>query len=145
MKTKNSVFVLFLFYLVTFPVHAQNKQKADGWYLMTDYENQTVGPEPIVTVADFETLRIDSGLARDNRMSYFITGKIKSDKTAAFAQATEAYVGKHIAFLYNGKILSNPRVNMRIEGGYFMISSPEINQDKAKMLEILVQLKKQMK
>lgn len=145
MKTKILLPATFLTCAIGLPLHSQPPQKADGWYYLTDYENQTVSAEPIVTVADFETLRIDSALDRNNLTNYYLTGKIKTDKAPAFAEATEKWTGKHIAFLYQGEILTAPRVNMRIDGGNFMITSPQWRQDKVKILDIFRQLENQMK
>lgn len=78
-------------------------------------------------------------------MTYVLTGKVKAGKIKTWADATEKATGKQIGFLYNGKIITAPQVNMKIENGNFLISSPELIEDREKIHAIFEQLKKEMK
>lgn len=95
-------------------------ERPDGWYLIVDGE--AVG-EPIVTVADFESLKLDSFPGEDGVMCQ-IVGRLKDDKVSVWADATESAVGGTIGFVYDGRILSSPQVMGRIESGSFAISLP---------------------
>lgn len=121
------------------------KQDVNGWYFITDSQTQAFDKLPIVTVADFETLRVDSALNSENAMTYVITGQMKADKIKTWADATEKAIGKQIGFLYNGEIISAPQVNARIERGHFQISSKELSRDREKTLCIYEALRKDIK
>lgn len=121
------------------------KQDVNGWYFITDKQTQAFDKLPIVTVADFETLRVDSTLNSENAMTYVITGQMKADKIKTWADATEKAIGKQIGFLYNGEIISAPQVNARIEMGHFQISSQKLSKDREKMLGIYKALKEEAK
>ena len=136
---------LILSICCTLLANGANKQDANGWYFITDSRTNAFSPSPIVTVADFEMLRIDSLLNTENTMTYVLTGKVKAGKIKTWADATEKATGKQIGFLYNGKIITAPQVNMKIENGNFLISSPELIEDREKILTIFEQLKKEMK
>lgn len=129
----------------TLLANATNKQEANGWYFITDTRTNAFNPSPIVTVADFEILQVDSLLNTENTMTYILTGKVKADKIKTWADATEKAIGKQIGFLYNGKIITAPQVNMKIENGSFLISSPELLKNREKILAIFEQLKKEIK
>lgn len=99
-------------------------KKADGWYVLTDGVKDSVADTPIVTVADFRGLQLDSVTA-DGITTYTISGGLKPEKIQAFADATEKYAGHRIGFLYNGEVLIDPRVNGRIDSGNWQITEPE--------------------
>lgn len=121
------------------------KQDVNGWYFITDNQTMDFDKSPIVTVADFEMLRVDSALNSENTMTYVITGQIKAEKAKIWADATEKAIGKQIGFLYNGKIISSPQVNARIEGGHFQISSQDLSKDREKTLGVYEALKRKTK
>lgn len=140
---KNNVLTLCMLGLLC--LGCSTGQETNGWYFITDSKTNAIDKSPIITVADFAILRLDSFPgAEDNSVSYQIVGKVKDDKVQAWADATEKAVGSQIGFLYNGKIISAPQVNMRIEGGNFSVSSWELHKDRQKMTEIFEQLKKEM-
>lgn len=116
----------------------------DGWYLLTDPSTATYAPQPIVTAADFATLRLDSFPNSEGRMVYQIVGSVKEERMDAWADATEKAVGRQIGFLYRGEIISAPRVNMRIDSGRFAISSQEMSGDGRRMRTLYEHLKQQM-
>ena len=138
MKTNYLIFIV----LCAFLAGCAEKQ-VNGWYFMTNDQAQTISKSPIVTAADFETLRVDSALNNENSMTYVITGQMKADKFDTWADATEKAIGKRIGFLYNGEIISAPQVNARIEGGNFQISSQEISTNREKIFSIYKTLKQE--
>lgn len=99
-------------------------KKADGWYVLTDGVKDSVADTPIVTVADFRGLQLDSVTA-DGITIYTISGGLKPEKIQAFADATEKYTGHRIGFLYKGEVIMDPRVNGRIDSGNWQITEPE--------------------
>lgn len=105
-----------------------NKEQSNGWYHVKDVNTNTLEMQPIVTIADFETVTIDSAVNLLGNVTYFIIGKIKKDKIHIWADATEKSIGKQIGFLFGGKIISAPQVNQRIENGNFMISLHNIQE-----------------
>lgn len=121
------------------------KPNVNGWYFIIDNQTDAISESPIVTVSDFEALRMDSMLDNRGSMHYEMIGKVKANKMKTWADATEKAIGKRIGFLYNNEIISSPQVNMRIESGNFSITSFELHNDKDKMLEIYMNLKKEMK
>lgn len=99
-------------------------KKADGWYVLTDGVKDSVADTPIVTVADFRGLQLDSVTA-DGITIYTISGGLKPEKIQAFADTTEKYTGHRIGFLYKGEVIMDPRVNGRIDSGNWQITEPE--------------------
>jgi len=95
--------------------------RPNGWYHLDDAE-RIVG-DPIITVADFAYLRIDSGVVTsDEKIFYNIIGQVKEDKIKNWGDETENAIGKKIGFLYNGKVLCAPSPNVRLPYGHFGIS-----------------------
>lgn len=116
----------------------------DGWYLLTDPATGTYAPEPIVTTADFATLRLDSFPDSEGRMVYQLVGSVKQERMDTWADATEKAIGRQIGFLYRGEIISAPRVNMRIDSGRFAISSQALSTDGRRMRGVYEHLIRQM-
>lgn len=98
------------------------KEQLNGWYVIKDIKSRILESKPIVTVADFGTVRIDSVVNLSGDTVFQITGKIKKENINVWANETEKSVGKQIGFLHNGKIVTAPQVNQRIENGHFAIS-----------------------
>lgn len=137
MKTKKICATLLLF-LCTFCFVNCNKSSyhVNGWYHIISGQEDSIAHEPIVTVKDFDALRMDS----DAFGRYVITGQISGHKITKWANETEKAIGKQIAFVFNDSIITNPKVNCRIESGAFQISSLSDN----KLPAIYRQLKKEM-
>lgn len=114
-------------------------QKVDGWYVLTDGVKDSVADTPIVTVADFRGLQLDSVTA-DGITIYTISGGLKPEKIQAFADATEKYAGHRIGFLYKGEVIMDPRVNGRIDSGNWQITEP----DREKAFTLYLHLKQTM-
>lgn len=122
------------------PLQAQTKKVAglkNGWYFITDIKTDAIDKTPILTVSDFKYLRLESD-------DMEIWGEVKTDKVKVWADATEKAIGKHIGFLYNGRLISKPQVNMRIEGGRFNIIESEMTKKEGTMREIYENLMKEM-
>lgn len=103
--------------------HFGNRKLADGWYHVENMENNIVKNRPIVKASDFTDMQIDSmRIDGSSQTIYTITGKCNDSEK--FAEATEEAIGKHIAFLFDGKIVCAPKVNARIDSGNFMITFP---------------------
>jgi len=119
-------------------VHREN-----GWYHILDDKQDSLSKEPIVTVKDFTALRLES----DSLGNLTITGSLSKFKQNKWASATELSIGKRIGFLFEGKIIASPQVNMRIENGNFQISNPHgydlqkiykaIRQEKIDSIQVL--------
>lgn len=97
----------------------------DGWYHM-DEKGENITGKPFATPKDFTELQIDS-FTNNGKTQYAITGRIKPEKLNQYADETEKAIGKYIGFVHNGKVITKPMVNMRIETGGFLISLPDIN------------------
>lgn len=99
-------------------------KRVNGWYRVLSGQKDSLSVAPIVTVADFEKVRLDSttSIMQPGETVYQITGKVKDPCVKAWADATEQSIGKCIAFVYDNKVITNPMVNARIESGSFAIS-----------------------
>lgn len=115
MKKRNYLEALLLLLTCYFIAcsHQSQTDRPDGWYYLTEGTPDTLSKDPIVTVRDFEELRLDS---------IQIAGKLNEQSIAKWSDATENSIGKQIAFVYNNKVICAPRVNARIESGHFAIS-----------------------
>ena len=92
----------------------------DGWYLITD---GVIADRPIVKVEDFDTIELVSFPCEDGE-TYQIAGRLKADKADLWAKATEEASGEIVGFVFDGEVVSAPRINCRIESGNFVIFQP---------------------
>ena len=92
----------------------------NGWYHILSQQKDSIAEESIVTVKDFVSLRMDS----DENGTCVIVGQISKHKLKKWAKETEKAIGKHIAFVLDDTVITNPKVNARIENGVFQISLP---------------------
>ena len=92
----------------------------DGWYLITD---GVIADRPIVRVEDFDTIELVSFPCEDGE-TYQIAGRLKADKVDLWAKTTEEASGEIVGFVFDGEVVSAPRINCRIESGNFVISQP---------------------
>lgn len=98
--------------------------QSDGWYHTTD--NGTPVGRPIITLADFGEVRMDSASGSiAGTMVYQIIGQVKDGKTALWQVATWTAVGRQLAFVYQGEVICSPMVNMPLKSGNFAISSTD--------------------
>ncbi len=102
--------------------HTLKKVYVDGWYTVSSRDG--IVSEPFVTVRDFAELRLDSAPDPNGRMIYGIIGNVREDKVQLWADVTEKSIGKTIAFVFEGQIITQPMVNARIESGSFSIFLP---------------------
>ncbi|WP_299229594.1 hypothetical protein [uncultured Bacteroides sp.] len=116
MKTIKLFFLIITTIVASCTHHTQTIHRENGWY---HYENDSLSLEPIVTVKEFNSLKLDS----DINGTYVILGQISKHKTEKWSDETEKSVGKQIAFVLNDSIITAPQVNDRIESGTFLISS----------------------
>lgn len=102
----------------------RNSERPNGWYYIVEGSADSISKEPIVTVNDFAELKLDSGMnTQTGEMIYQITGKVNERSVKKYVDATEKSIGKRIGFVYNDVVVSDPRVNARIESGRFSIST----------------------
>lgn len=102
--------------------HTLKKVYVDGWYTVSSRDR--IVSEPFITVGDFAELRLDSAPDPNGRMIYGIIGHVREDKVQLWADVTEKSIGKTIAFIFEGQIITQPMVNARIESGSFSIFLP---------------------
>lgn len=120
MKKKNLFGVLILFACFASCTQIPKPHYENGWYHILSKQKDSIAKEPIVTVKDFVSLRLDS----DGNGTYVIVGQISKHKLKKWADETEKAIGKQIAFVLDDTVITNPQVNARIESGVFQISSP---------------------
>lgn len=123
MKKKNVFGMLILFACFASCIQIPKPHYENGWYHILSKQKDSIVKEPIVTVKDFVSLRLDS----DGNGTYAIVGQISKHKLKKWADETEKAIGKQIAFVFNDTVITNPQVNARIESGTFQISSHDYN------------------
>lgn len=97
---------------------ASTKGTPDGWYL--EQEDGSLGRR-IAVPRDFAALQLDSFVSPEGEVRYALVGSLKKGKKAVWADATEAAIGKYIAFVFEGNIIVRPSPNQRLESGNFSI------------------------
>lgn len=107
------------FSLVTY-CQVLKSQRENGWYNITDGQQDSISQNPIVTTKDFTELSWVS----DSFGKSLIAGKVNKLKMQKWADATEKGIGKRIGFIFNDTVITDPQVNARIESGSFQISNP---------------------
>lgn len=122
---KTTLFLSFLLFLgCALSSFRTDSIRPNGWYYVVDLENDSLSTAPIVTVKDFAKLKLDSALdSGKDSVTYRIIGQMTESGKEVWAEATEKSIGKHLAFLFNGVILTAPYVNCRIENGNFFIAT----------------------
>ena len=111
--------ILALFSFLPYFSVCQNKFRENGWYHILSGQTDSISREPIVTIKDFISLRLETDYFGKN----VISGQISKYKLNKWAKETEKAIGRQIAFVFNDSIITNPRVNCRIESGAFQITS----------------------
>lgn len=111
----------------------QTSHKENGWYHIMDEQQDSISPEPIVTVKDF----VELNLIFDSFGKPVISGKVSKVKLEKWADATEKSIGKRIGFVFNDTVITAPQVNARIESGNFQISNPHGHDLKRVYRELL--------
>ena len=113
------------------------KHRENGWYRIIDGLKDSIASQPIVTVKEFATLRLE----KDFFEKTVITGSVSKHKLQVWADSTERLIGKRIGFVFNDSVITAPQVNMRIESGNFQISNPH-NCDMLSLYRSLLKEKK---
>ena len=120
MKKKNLFGIPILFACFASCTQIPKPHYENGWYHILSKQKDSIAKEPIVTVKDFISLRLDS----DGNGTCVIVGQISKHKLKKWADETEKAIGKQIAFVLDDTVITNPKVNARIENGVFQISLP---------------------
>lgn len=119
-----------------------NGRLVSGCYYVTDSlsgvehtmwktgEKLYISPKAIVAVANFSSIKIES----DQFGKSAILVSLDREGTEKFAEATEKWVGRQLAFVINDTLVSAPQVNMRIDGGNLMITNLGFTEDKCREL-----------
>ena len=125
---------------LVFEQNIKESTLATGWYHIIDEENgfkreldksdeiYFIDPKPIIIKEYFdkveihETKKIESKQVNNFRLSIQIHKKYEH----LWADATEKSVGKRFALIINNKLISNPKVMGRIEGGLSSLSKRSI-------------------
>ena len=66
----------------------KKNERPNGWYYITDRVEDSISLEPIVTINDFEEIKLDSAENLKGKFIYQITGHVAADcveKTGSFA------------------------------------------------------------
>ena len=119
MKTKHWTGIFLLGVCLSLPSHAQQTRRTSGWYHLYASPTDSIGQTPIVTLKDCAALELNPAPYGH----YTIIGQVKEHLLEHWADETEKAIGQRIAFVWNDSILTAPRVNARITGGRFQISS----------------------
>ena len=135
--------ILALFSFLPYFSVCQNKFRENGWYHILSGQTDSISREPIVTIKDFISLRLETDYFGKN----VISGQISKYKMNKWVKETERATGRQIAFVFNDSIIARPRVNCRIENGVFQITSisdkklpdiyKELKQEKIDSIEVL--------
>lgn len=116
------------------------ERQRNGWYM--EQEDGSLGRQ-IATPRDFAALRLDSFASPEGKVVYAITGCLKESKKAVWADATEAAIGKYMAFVFEGKSIVRPSPNLRLESGNFSICPS--GQNATDMRRMFRMLREEMK
>ena len=83
-------------------LQSEKNERPNGWYYITDRVEDSISLEPIVTINDFEEIKLDSA-----------------------ENLTEHSIGKRIGFVLQDEVICTPCINCRIETGSFAISAQD--------------------
>ena len=120
MQKKNlfGILILIAYFASCNQIHKTHYE--NGWYHILSQQKDSIAKESFVTVKDFVSLRMDS----DENGTCVIVGQTSKHKLKKWAKETEKAIGKHIAFVLDDTVITNPKENARIENGVFQISLP---------------------
>lgn len=120
--------IAFLMVLLLMLCACSSHRKADGWYPLADYPDNSIVGKPLATIKDFESVAIvrDTFIIDSDTVSQLlIQGRVKPGKRQQWADGTERLIGKRLGFIYNDSVITAPQINARIESGAFQITSPD--------------------
>ena len=114
---------------------------ATGWYFILENENgfkrqlektdewYFIDPKPILVKEHFAKIEIRKTDLRGQYEDYeFLAMQVYDQFKGVWADATEKSVGNRLGLVINNKLVSNPKVNMRIEGGWSNLSNRNYNR-----------------
>lgn len=105
-----------------------SQRKANGWYPLADYPDNSIVGKPLAAVKDFESVAIVRDtfiIESDTIIQLLIQGRVKPEKRRQWADRTERLIGKRLGFVYNDSVITAPQINANIESGSFQINSPD--------------------
>lgn len=114
--------IAFLMVLLMILCACSSQRKANGWYPLADYPENTIVGKPLVTVKDFETVEIirDTFIINSDTVSrLLIQGRVKPEKRGQWADGTERLIGKRLGFVFNDSVITPTQINARIESAAF--------------------------
>ena len=120
--------IAFLMVLLLILCACSSQRRADGWYPLADYPDNSIVGKPLATVNDFESVVIvrDTFIIESDTVSQLlIQGWVKPEKRKQWADDTELLIGKRLGFIYNDSVITAPQINARIESGSFQINSSD--------------------
>lgn len=120
--------IAFLMVLLLILCACSSHHRADGWYPLGDYHDNSIVGKPLATVKDFERVAIirDTFIINGDTVSQLlIQGCVKPKKRRQWADGTERLIGKRLGLIYNDSVITSPQINARIESGSFQITSPD--------------------
>jgi len=151
MKRKIILFVfLFSNFLFAFAQNESDKYLETGWYYI---ENEGVGipriseetkeivyinPKPIATAKNFKELKI----YQDSDGAYGLTMKLNKIGTNEWSIATGKSIGKHLAFIFNDKLIFTPRVNAQIDFGITALNRGDLTKEELEEIKKQIEIKK---
>ena len=92
----------------------KKNERPNGWYYITDRVEDSISLEPIVTINDFEEIKLDSAENLKGKFIYQITGHVAADCVEKWADATEHSIGKRIGFVFQDEVICTPCINCYI-------------------------------
>lgn len=120
--------IAFLMVLLLILCACSSHRKADGWYPLADYPDNSIVGKPLATVKYFERVAIvrDTFIIDNDTVSQLlIHGRVKPEKRKQWADGTERLIGKRLGFVYNDSVITAPQINARIESGSFQITNTD--------------------
>ena len=120
---KKILFDIWVLTIMLLGVVSCQFDRPKGWYYLTNGATDSLSNKPIVTITDFETLRLDSSVNKKGEIIYQIVGTFNKEASTKWADATEKSIGKRIGFIYNNEVVCDPYVNCQINNGAFAIST----------------------
>ena len=89
-------------------LQSEKNERPNGWYYITDRVEDSISLEPIVTINDFEEIKLDSAENLKGKFIYQITGHVAADCVEKWDE-----------------VICTPCINCRIETGSFAISAQD--------------------
>lgn len=112
---------------------------ATGWYYITEpkegFKRQLdktdeyyyIHPKPIVVKEHFDKVEIYK--ADESKNQFALSIQIHSNFEHLWGDATEKWEGKRLALIINNKLVSNPKVMGRINGGGSSLGRPVYSEE----------------